>query len=90
MTLSLVYSLRIPPILDGYPGHWGYLGYSDHQINLGHWMPVLAMYREDWYAPRAHIVGEQTTTPTSDFDVTLEVIKAPPTIDVAGPGKMQV
>ena len=35
-------------------------------------------------------VGEQSINDASDFEVTLQVEDAPPTIDVAGPGQMRV
>ena len=90
ITLTMSYTLRIPPVLEGYFGRFGYLGFTDKQVNLGHWLPTVAVYREDWYAPRPHVVGEQSISEVADYEVTLQVDNAPPTIDVAGPGQMRV
>jgi hypothetical protein len=86
ITLSLDYTLNIPHVEEGYNGRFGYLGYTDRQLNLGHWMPTIALYRDDWYIPSPYWVGEQTLVEASDFEATLEIQNAPPTIDVAAPG----
>lgn len=91
LRLKMAYRLKIPPVLDGYYGRFGYLGFTERQINLGHWMPLVAYFKKaDWYVPRPHFVGEQTIADASDFEVTLAIQNAPPTIDVAGPGQVQV
>jgi hypothetical protein len=78
-------------VLEGYFGKFGYLGFTDRQINLGHWLPTVAVFRnDDWYTPRPHVVGEQSINEVSDFEVNLRIEDAPPTIDVAGPGQMRV
>jgi len=90
VTLILVYTIRIPPVLDGYFGRVGYLGFTERQINLGHWMPVVGQFVEDWQTPQPYFLGEQTFTLTSDFEVNLTVNDAPPTIDIAAPGQVRV
>jgi hypothetical protein len=89
--LNLTYQLKIPPVIGGYEGRFGYLGFTERQINLGHWMPMVARHTMDeWQVPRPHVVGEQISSEASDFEVRLSISDAPPTIDVAGPGQVQV
>ncbi|NJL93674.1 MAG: M1 family metallopeptidase, partial [Anaerolineae bacterium] len=90
--LTLEFTLNIPPILNGYAeGRIGYFGFvNNRQINLGHWLPVVALYQQGWYTPRNTFVGEQTMTDAAHFLVTLKLENAPPTAIVAGPGVMKL
>lgn len=90
LLLNLDYRLIIPPIEEG---RLGYLGFSARQVNLGHWLPVVALYgspTDGWYTPSPVLIGEQTTTESSDFHVDLRVMDAPEGIMVAGPGKVEM
>lgn len=83
------FTLAIPPIRAGYRhGHLGYLGYSERQINLGLWFPLLPPHVEGngWVLHDFWSVGETTVLRTADFHVELHVQNAPATLRVAGPG----
>lgn len=89
ITLHLTYELAIPRIRSGYRyGHLGYLGYSDRQVNLGNWIPLVAHYdtAQGWISPLPHTIGEQAARRLADFDVTLRVAGAPDGLIVAAPG----
>ena len=89
VTLDMSYSLQLPEVLPGGAGRIGYFGFTPTQINLGHWMPVVALYSPmlDWMTPRPQVeVGELTTIEASDFKVTLELLNAPPLAVAVGPG----
>lgn len=65
----------------------GYLGYSPNQLNLGHWLPMLALRRDgEWITHAVSAIGEQTVVDIADWDVTLTVTDAPPGLLVAAPG----
>jgi hypothetical protein len=87
LDLALAYTLKVPPVITGYEGRLGYFGYTERQMNLGHWIPVVAPFRRDeWQVPRPYVLGEQITPESADFQVRLEVLNAPPTMALAGPG----
>lgn len=91
LTLDIRYALTIPQIRSGYRyGHLGYLGYSDRQVNLGNWFPLLAHYdaASGWVSPIPHTIGEQAARRLADFDVTLRVDGAPDGLQIAAPGHM--
>lgn len=89
LTLRLSYDLAVPPIADGYRfGHLGYLGYSDRQLNLGNWLPLVAHHDpvRGWICPLPHTVGEHAARPLADFDVTLRVKGMPEGLSAVAPG----
>lgn len=91
LTLNLTYELTIPRIRSGYRyGHLGYLGYSERQVNLGNWFPLLAHYDEEngWVSHQPHTIGEQAARRLADFDITLRVTGAPDGLVAAAPGSM--
>ncbi len=86
---TLTYDLRIPQIHAGYLlGHLGYWGFSDRQVNLGMWMPLVAACTADhkWVSPSFHEVGEYFVLRTADFSLDLHIIGAPDSVRVALPG----
>ncbi len=91
LSLQLVFDLAIPQIRAGYRyGHMGYFGYSDRQVNLGNWFPLVAYYHpiRGWICPQPHTIGEQSVRPVADFDVTLRVTGAPEGLKAAAPGRV--
>lgn len=86
--LEIDYRLKLPPIRETENGRWGYLGYSENQVNLGHWLMGLATYTGsgEWYVPPASNVGEQTIALAADYNVNLTVSGTPVGLQVAGPG----
>ena len=91
LTLEITYDLTIPAIRAGYQyGHLGYLGYSERQLNLGNWIPLVAYYDavRGWVSPEPHTVGEQAVRGLADFVVTLRVGGAPEGLVAAAPGRV--
>lgn len=70
----------------------GWLAYTANQLNLGHWFPTLGIYGYEapgeWYTPRLHYIGEQSTPDVADYRVRLEVNNAPDGLKIAAPGQV--
>lgn len=89
LAVEMAFTLRIPSAQGGIAGFGGYLGYSDRQLNLGHWLPVLAVWQGgDWITRDVFAVGEQFVNEPADWDVTLNVTDAPESLTVAAPGEV--
>ncbi len=89
LTLEMDFQLNIPAIASGYYGRFGYLGYTQRQINLGHWFPVVGLQRAgEWYTPRPHFVGEQTIADIGDFELLLTLENAPEGVELAAAGQV--
>ncbi len=85
--LNVRYAINLPRMGTGYFPRQGYLGYSDRQLNLGHWIPTLAYFSNgEWVTPTPINVGEQTVTPAADYHVALTISHAPDDLYVVGPG----
>jgi hypothetical protein len=87
--LALSYDLALPAIQNGYQrDHLGYWGYSQRQINLGMWFPLVAVFDSggDWLTPPFHSIGEQFVLRAADFVVQLRIEGGPDNVRVAGPG----
>lgn len=85
--IALEYTVSPPHIATGISGLTGYFGHTNRQLNLGHWLPSLAVYRDGaWITHDVTVIGEQTVVDVADWDVTLTVSNAPPTLIVAAPG----
>lgn len=86
--LQLQFRLQIPQIGVGMNGLTGYFGFSARQINLGHWLPTMAVLRNgEWLLHENPGVGEQTVADPSDWDVTIKVNGASESLQVVGPGE---
>jgi hypothetical protein len=88
--LSLTFELAIPPMADrGVERFQGYLGYSDRQLNLGHWLPTIALRREGgWISHEPSVIGEQEALGIADWDVHLAVQNSPDNLVAAAPGTL--
>src|SRR5664279_1312557 len=85
LDLDLNFTLHVPEI----SGSGGYFGFSRHQLNLGQWLPMLALYREgQWITHDVTVIGEQVVVEVSDWDVTMTVNAAPASLLVAAPGTL--
>ena len=90
LTVRLDFRLDVPQIGDGFGPYRGYLGYSPRQLNLGHWLPVVApRLGGEWITRESVRIGEQNVLDIADWDVTLSVNSAPDTLAVAGPGEQR-
>ncbi len=87
--LVLSYALNMPLIGSGIYATHGYLGYTNRQFNLGHWLAAVAPYQDgDWISRQSFLVGEQDVLDTADWDVTLNMIGAEDNLTIAAPGEM--
>jgi hypothetical protein len=87
-SLRLDFVLAPLPIpATGFRGRTDHVGFSERQLNLGHWFPVLTAYRPDegWLMHPACGVGEHYALPVADFnfEITVEGAQTP---QVVGPG----
>jgi Peptidase family M1 domain len=89
LRIELAFDLAIPPIAQGLEGYRGYFGYSPRQLNLGHWLPIVA-YRvgNEWIIHEPLGIGEQTVAEVADWDITLRVNGAGEQLKIAAPGEM--
>lgn len=87
LEVALKFRLEMPPIEDGLNAYHGYFGYSPRQLNLGHWLPTVAARSADaWVMHDAVFIGEQNVLQVADWDVTVNVVEAASSLEVAGPG----
>ena len=85
--LTLTFQLDLPRIGEGIYVSHGYFGYTERQLNLGSWLPTMAVYRdEDWMVHPAYLVGEQDVLPVADWDVMLSLIGEGQPPIIAAPG----
>ena len=90
LEIDLNYTLRVPLIGEGINSYGGYLGYSANQLNLGQWLPLVALRRSgEWVTHDVSVVGEQTVAEVADWDVTLTVDGAPAETLIAAPGVLE-
>jgi hypothetical protein len=87
--LRLKFQIAIPQIGTGLDAYHGFFGYSPRQLNLGHWLPTVAVWNGDkWVTHEAIFIGEQYVLEVADWDVTLSVSEAAESLLVAAPGEM--
>ncbi len=87
LEISFRFRLNVPMIGEGINSYGGYLGYSAQQLNLGQWLPVVALRRSGgWVTHDVSVIGEQTVAEVANWDVSLTVNDAPPGTLVAAPG----
>jgi hypothetical protein len=85
--LQLRFRLSIPLVGNGIDGYTGYFGYTSRQLNLGHWLPVIAYRVEgEWITYPVNAVGEQTVADAADWDMTIRLLNAPENAKIAAPG----
>lgn len=88
-TVELFFQLRVPRIGDTRIAYKGYLGYSERQLNLGNWMPVVAPRIDGyWIVNDVALIGEQMVSDPARWEVTLHVENAPDGLIVAMPGEV--
>ena len=89
ITLSLRFSLEVPPIIGGPEAFRGYFGQTVRQINLGHWLPTIAPRLDsEWLQHEAVLIGEQIVLEQADWEVTFTLVNAPDEAIVAAPGEL--
>ncbi len=87
-TIQMRFQLALPRIADGWAGRTGYFGYTERQVNLGRWLPVVA-HRQgaDWIVHQTTPIGEQSVAGVADWQVTVSVVNAPEDTLIAAPGR---
>lgn len=87
MELSLDFRLDVPPFeADDF---LGWLGYSQHQMNLGNWLPVVAPRGGgQWLVNEAAAFGEHSAQDPADWQVGVDVENARDDVVLAGPGQV--
>ena len=87
LSLDLTYRVAAPPLGEGAAGLAGYFSYTPRQLNLGHWLPTVAVRRDgQWISHDAASAGEQTLAAPADWQVDLRVSSAPSALRLAAPG----
>lgn len=88
LEIDINFTLAVPLIGEGINSYGGYLGYSENQLNLGQWLPVVALRRSgQWVTHEVSLIGEQTVAEVADWDVTLVINDAANGARVAAPGE---
>ncbi len=89
VALEVMFQLVIPHVGDGLEAYKGFFGYSARQLNLGHWLPTIAVrMNNEWVTREAIAIGEQEVLDAADWDVTVNVSGALNTLRIAAPGKL--
>ena len=89
LELNLAFTLHIPEVGQGVNAYGGYFGYSSHQLNLGQWLPMLAIRRDGvWITHEVSAIGEQVVVDVADWDVTVTVSDATDKLLIAAPGTL--
>lgn len=87
VVLALSFRLDVPLIGHRSSGYKGYFGYTNRQMNLGHWLPTVAPYRDgQWVSYQSIIIGEQEVMEIADWDVTITLLPPGSDVVLAGPG----
>lgn len=88
--LVLDFRLNVPLIGDGVYAPDGYLGYTPRQLNLGHWLPTIAVWSPDegWLSRPSSFIGEQEVLEQADWDITISLsgVNAADAPLIAAPG----
>lgn len=87
ITINLAYQLSMPLIGVGVFASKGFFGYSERQLNLGHWLVTMpSRQNDDWVVHDPFIIGEQEVLESADWDVTLIMVDAPENLTIVAPG----
>ncbi|HRF98730.1 MAG TPA: M1 family aminopeptidase, partial [Aggregatilineales bacterium] len=88
LSLLLKFDLAVPQIGGGLiTDSKGYFGYTERQLNLGHWLPTVAVYRGNmWITQPAYYIGEQEVIAPADWMVTVNLINPPENLQIAAAG----
>jgi hypothetical protein len=74
LTLTLAFDLTVPSVANGVEAFKGYFGRSERQMNLGHWLPTVAVRANGgWITREAFFAGEQNVLDVADWEVQLSV-----------------
>ncbi len=89
----LRFTVRLSPMQEGYVnGKAGYFAYSERQINLGEWLPVIApLVNGDWLIPKQWPLGEYAVSTLADYTAQVKVHRSETSeaVEVIGPGEVE-
>ena len=89
--VTLEFSLQI----DAYSGSnpIGWLSYSERQLNLAHWFPVVGLFGYEtpgeWFTPRIHFIGEQAIAHAATVNIDMTIQNMPDGLQIAAPGLVE-
>ncbi len=87
LLIGLKFRLQPAEIRDGLRSYRGFFGYSPRQLNLGHFLPVVAARLDgDWRIHEPIGIGEQVVYAVADWRVRVSVENGPETLSLAAPG----
>jgi hypothetical protein len=82
-TITLAFTLKVLQVAEA---RLPYLGYTDRQLNLGHWLPQFPpLLNGDWFIPREWTIGEYWVDGLGDYQVRARLTGDPRAI-LIGPG----
>ena len=85
--LALGFSLAMPAVGEGVYARKGYFGYTARQLNLGHWLPTVAVFDDgNWVSNQFFLIGEQEVLDPADWQVTVNLVGETDDVQVIGPG----
>jgi len=88
-TLIMQYIVRPPQISAGITAFKGFFGYSIRQMNLSHWLPAVAPFRNgEWIVNPHQPIGEQIIREQANWDVILTVNNANGDLKIAASGQV--
>lgn len=82
-------SFRVHPghIRDGLSSYRGFFGYSERQLNMAHFIPIVAArVNQEWMIHDPIGIGEQVVYDVADWDISLNVSNSADTLKIAAPG----
>jgi hypothetical protein len=89
LSLRLTYEVRVPPVGEGAYAYDGYFGYTNRQLNLGHWLATVAPRVGDtWITRDTFLIGEQEVLDSADWDVTIRASGGEVPLTIAAPGEL--
>ena len=89
LDIDLAFTLHVPEVGQGANAYNGYFGYTENQLNLGQWLPMLAIRRGgEWITHAVTAIGEQVVVDVADWDVTLNLGDSADKLIVAAPGTL--
>ncbi len=89
VAIKLSFRLQPNQIRDGLSAYRGFFGYSPRQLNMSHFLPVVAArVNGAWLIHEPIGIGEQIVYDTVDWDVIVSVENASDTLQLAAPGNM--
>lgn len=90
LRIDLSFTLRPPRITSGITALKGYFGYSERQLNLAMWLPIVAVHHSGgWIVHQSQSIGEQNLLEQANWDVTLRLAEADSGVVVAAPGQVE-